>query len=64
MILPMTSVLSDEIEKLVFEHASVALVLTERRFILSCNIAFCELFGYKKRGVVRGADFETLPFRC
>lgn len=57
----MTSALSDEIEKLVFEHAPAALVLTERRFILACNTAFCELFGYTKEELLGELILKLYP---
>lgn len=57
----MKKVLSNKFGNFIFENAPVALVLTERRFILSCNAAFCELFGYKKEELVGELILKLYP---
>lgn len=58
---PMISVLSDEVENLVFEYAPIALVLTEHRSIKTCNLEFCELFGYKKEELLGELILKLYP---
>ncbi|ATJ83270.1 LuxR C-terminal-related transcriptional regulator [Halomonas beimenensis] len=37
-----------ELIETAFDHAPCAIVVTQKRRILTCNDAFCELFGYAK----------------
>ena len=38
----------NEISGIAFEHAPCAIVVTKNRYVIECNKAFCELFGFDK----------------
>jgi len=49
----------DDAAALAFDHAPVAIVLTEHRVIRSCNAPFGELFGYDRASLI-GQSFRLL----
>jgi len=44
--------ISEELERLAFDHAPVGIVMTESRIIRACNPAFAEMFQYAREELV------------
>lgn len=50
--MPITMTHDPDLTMLAFDEAPIGIVLTERRFIKSCNVTFATLFGYDRSDLI------------
>lgn len=53
--------ISGELAMVAFENAPCAIVLTRNRYVMECNVAFCDLFGYEKSELLGQSMLKMYP---